>query len=74
MSNISLNVEFMAGTSIEEAIKEASLLAIRLHIAFVIFSFNGVRCSISRKPNIDKLVKDFHLAIRTDSDFKFICG
>ena len=72
MSNISLNVEFMAGTSIEDAIKEARLLAVRLHIAYVVFKFNGVSCSVSRNPNIDKLVKDYHSVIK--SDLKFICG
>lgn len=37
MSNITLNVEFLAGTNIREAIAEAKQLATKLDIAFVAF-------------------------------------
>lgn len=72
MSNINLKVEFMAGTTIEEAISEAAQLTKRLDIAFTEFNFNGINCAVSKSPNISKLVMDFHLACK--SDLKFICG
>jgi hypothetical protein len=49
MSNITINIEFLAGTRIENAVREAAMLAKRMEIAYASFDFNGVKCSVSRR-------------------------
>ena len=53
MSNFSINVEVLAGTSIEQAIVEAKDLAQRMNLAFVKFNFNGVHMSVSRSADVE---------------------
>jgi hypothetical protein len=53
MRNLSITVEVLAGTSIEQAITEAKDLAQRIDLAFVKFNFNGVRMSVSRKADVE---------------------
>jgi len=71
MSNISMQVEFLAGTSIEDAVAEAKAFAIKLDIAYVKFDFNGVSMSIGQKANIQNAVKAFHDSIKKEK-FKFV--
>ena len=49
MSNISVNIELLAGTSIENAVREAAMFAKRMEVAYASFDFNGVKCSVSRR-------------------------
>ena len=72
MSDMTLKVEFLAGTAIEEAIQQASSLAKKLDLAFVSFTFNGIDCSISSKAIVKEMVSKFHTTIRSEN--KFICG
>jgi len=44
-SNMCINVEFLAGTSIEDALHEAKDMAIFLKVAYLKFNFNGVSVS-----------------------------
>lgn len=46
MGNICINVEFLVGTSIQEAIDEAKALGKKLDVAYVKFDFNSVRFSV----------------------------
>lgn len=46
-SNMSINVEFLTGTTVEEAILEAKLKAYCWDVAYVCFDFNGVKFGIS---------------------------
>lgn len=62
MSNMSMEVEFLAGTDIEKAIIEAKAMARRLGLAYIIFKFNGVSCSIGATANIEVAVEEFHKA------------
>lgn len=59
MSNITINVKFLAGTDIEEAVKEAKELAIRMDIAYVCFNFNGISISIGKSADINKVIKQY---------------
>lgn len=59
MSNITLNVEFLAGTSIKDAVKEAKDMAIKLDIAYVEFSFNGRSLSIGSRCDIQEAVEGY---------------
>lgn len=47
MSNMCIQVEFLAGTTIRTAIIEAKEKAISLDVAYITFSFNGVKISVS---------------------------
>jgi hypothetical protein len=62
MSNLSINVELLAGTSIEQAIVEAKDLAQRMDLAFVKFNFNGVRMSVSRNADVSELAEEYGYA------------
>ena len=46
-SNITLSVEFLAGTSIEDALAEARTKAVEWNVAYIKFNFNGVNVSCS---------------------------
>lgn len=59
MSNIIINVEFLAGTSVAQAVTEARTLAIKNDLAFVKFKFNGIPFSVSQRADIDDCVKQY---------------
>lgn len=52
MSKITMNVEFLAGTDISEAIAEAKQKALQWDVAYVCFKFNGVSVSVSKKADL----------------------
>ena len=62
-SNIQLTIEFLAGTDIREAVTEAKQKAIDWNVAYVNFTFNSIKCSISQKCNEDKAVRSFYNCI-----------
>ncbi len=51
-SNIILKVEFMTGTCIEDAIKEAKIKAGEWKVAFIEFTFNGVSVLINKNSKV----------------------
>lgn len=51
MSQMTVKVEFLAGTDIKDALREAKQKAILWQVCFVEFSFNDVEFSVS--PNAD---------------------
>jgi len=51
-SNMQINVEFLAGTSIEDAIQEAKRKAEMLDVVYVCFMFNDVKFSIGRDADV----------------------
>jgi hypothetical protein len=65
-SNTCLPVEFLAGTSVEDAIKEAKQKAVLLCVAYITFNFNGVRFSISSRADVEKCAKEFLEALSSD--------
>lgn len=60
MSNISIKVEFLAGTAIGDAIQEAKSLARRMDIAYVCFDFNGKSIHIGQNADVNLAIDDFH--------------
>lgn len=62
MSKMSVNVEFLCGTDVKEAIQEAKLKASLWNVAYVCFKFNGKSFSVSRNADVDEMVEDFHTA------------
>ena len=65
-SNMTVNVEFLAGTCIDQAISEAKAKCIEWDVAYVCFKFNGVKMSISCRCNVKEAVEDFHKAMNDD--------
>lgn len=59
MSNMTINVEFLAGTNVRDAVTEAKQKAEELGVAYVVFNFNGVRFSIGSGCGIDDVMCDF---------------
>lgn len=62
-SNACMEIEFLAGTDIETAIREASNKARIFDLAYVKFSFNGVKLSIGRTADIEKAADSFRQAL-----------
>ncbi len=73
MSNITIKVDFLAGTDIRHAIAEAKLKASLWNVAYITFSFNGIGCSISQKADVDKLVEKWHSDFGK-KEFKYLVG
>lgn len=74
MSNITINVDFLAGTSIEHAIGEAKIKASLWHVAYVKFDFNGVKISIKQNTDVEETVERYHTTMKSDTKHKFVVG
>jgi|FLOH01.1.fsa_nt_gi hypothetical protein len=59
---MSITVEFLAGTDIETAIKEATCFAEKLGLAYVKFNFNGIGFSVGRNADIKKGISAYYQA------------
>jgi len=59
MSKITIEVDFLAGTDLKDAITEAKQKACFWDVAYVTFSFNGTRFSVSQRADVDKLVSEY---------------
>ena len=60
MSNICIDVEFLAGCDIEKALIEAKQLAKKLDVAYICFSFNGTKMSIGQNADVNKVINQYH--------------
>lgn len=59
MSNMTLNVEFLAGTELKECVMEAKEKALFFNVAYIQFNFNGVDFSIGRNADVSDVVDEF---------------
>jgi hypothetical protein len=59
-SQMSINVEFLAETPIEEAVAEARDKALQLDVAYVCFTFKGVSFSIGRNACVPNVVDEWN--------------
>jgi len=59
MSNITIDVEFLAGTTIEQAVSEAKAKAEKWEVAYVCFNFNGAKFSIGRNADVYSAIQDY---------------
>lgn len=71
-SNAILKIEFMVGTSIKEAIIEASELAKKLNLAYCRFNFNDVDMHISQNCDVGLALVEFDKIFRAESEYKFV--
>jgi hypothetical protein len=58
-SSMCVDVEFLAGTDIESAIKEAKLKAEKWDVAYVKFNFNGASFSIGRNADVHAASEEY---------------
>lgn len=65
MSNMVMNVEFLAGTDILTACLEARTKARQLDLAYVVFKFNGVQIHIHQRTNVEDIAEKY-----MNQDFK----
>jgi hypothetical protein len=72
-SAMTIKVEFLAGTAIEEAISEAKAKALTLDVAYMDFDFNGVKMSIGRNCCVKDAVNDFHKNLGSNRPYKIVC-
>ncbi len=59
-SNMKIEVEFLAGTRIEDVIAEAKQKALQWDVAYVGFNFNGVRFSIGRNAVVQDVIEEWN--------------
>ena len=67
--NFSLKVEFLAGTDLEDAIKQASNFAEKLGVAYITFNFNGVSMSIPQNADISSCITEYYQQVKNPSGF-----
>lgn len=71
-SNICVSVEFLAGTSIEQAVEEAIEKCNLWQAAYVKFSFNGVNMSVRANTSADIAVAKWNEAMNSKNEHKFV--
>ncbi len=62
-SNATMKIEFLAGTDLVDAIKEASRIAMFMGLVYVNFSFNGIEFSVGNNPSpeaTDKAISEYY--------------
>lgn len=69
-SNMEMTVGFLAGTSIQDACKEAKEFAIKFNLAFCRFEFNSVKCSISQNADVEEACEKFLAELDGKSKYK----
>ena len=62
--DMKIEVSFLAGTEIVEALLEAKALARRLDLAYVTFDFNDKHISVSQEANIQEMVKQYEANVK----------
>ena len=70
MANATLTVDFLAGSNIEGAFKEAIRLATILEV-FIEFRFNDVKCFASPNSNAAMGVIAYNKALKDNESYKF---
>ena len=68
-----ISVSFTCGTSIEDACTEAKDYAIRNNLAIVRFDFNGIKCGITQRADVEKACEKYHATMKAGAEFKFFC-
>jgi len=64
-NNMIIEVGFVPGTEITEAIKEAKIKADQFDVALITFNFNGKKIMVSKKSDVNSLVNEYLENIRS---------
>ena len=70
--SMTLEVEFLAGTSIEQSIMEARELAKKLGLAYTKYDFNGVKMSVGKNAVTEEGAEAYNTAASGDDSNKFV--
>lgn len=73
-SNMILEVEFLDGTDIEDAILEAREKASIFNLAYVKFRFHGVTLNIHQTSDVELTVHDYQIALKAPEGHKLVIG
>jgi hypothetical protein len=63
MSNMIIDVKFLPGTTIENALREAKEMANKLDVAYIKFKFNDTSISIGRNADLEKALLEYKYPI-----------
>lgn len=69
MSSMCIPVEFLAGTTISTAIREAKEKAITFKVAYITFSFNGVQISVSQHAYVYDIEEQWNEILASGKSF-----
>lgn len=58
-SNMTIKVEFLAGTNVKKAVAEAKQKAELWQVAYVTFNFNGSSFSISANADVEDVISEW---------------
>lgn len=67
MNNMYIRVEFLVGTTLENAVQEAKYKAEKWDVALIKFNFNGVEFSIGRNADVCEVLEQFRSALQSQS-------
>ena len=71
-SNMTIQVDFLSGTDIRDAIAEAKAFSAKMDIAYTTFKFNSISMSIGRYADVEECVEHFQSALGKDSVIKHV--
>lgn len=58
-SNITIDIEFLQGTDLKDAVEEAKAKALMWDVAYVQFSFNGYAFAIGRNADVLRVLEKY---------------
>lgn len=58
-NNATLTIDFLAGTSLDDALAEAKDKAIKFEFCYVCFNFNGVSFSVSPRADLQRMSEEY---------------
>lgn len=71
MSNMTVKVEFLLGTNMEDAIREAKQKCILWQVAYVEFDFNGWNIVVGSKCDVEDAYQEWLACRSSDKSFIF---
>ena len=73
-SNACIKLEFLAGTTVIEAVLEAKRIVAKLEVAYAVFKFNDVRFSVSVHADPEKMEKQYLDIDHSAKAYKYVIG
>lgn len=71
MSNISMEIEFVAGTTIEAAVTEAKQKVLEWNVGCIYFKFNGVSIYVGKSSDLSDIEYKWHKALENKKTIVF---
>lgn len=71
MSNISMEIEFVAGTTIESAVTEAKQKVSEWNVGSIHFEFNGVKVYVGEDSDLSNIENKWHEVLKNKKSTVF---